>query len=269
MGDRRTPSPVVVAVAAVVVVAGLVAGGFALFSGKTESGASRGVPAAASPVPAQASAVESHEASPGAPAQASAGQAPSQAGQGQGSSDRAAALRDALTWTDDAQRIDAIEAMMNVGAVETLPVLEEVQLRMDPEAAPTIIHAVSVLGKKARGNDERQAAQTLGRWLHDESGRVGADARGNVSVLVDALGDLGSHEAAQALADSLDDDGLPLHVQTLAVQRLTELGDPAAKAAIDRFSARLAAMPPLEGIDESLRTEAVAVANAAEDRFQP
>jgi len=53
------------------------------------------------------------------------------------------------------------------------------------------------------------------------------------------------------------------------VQRLTELGDPVAKADIDRFSARVNGMPPLEGIDESLRTEALAVASSATDRFQP
>jgi hypothetical protein len=174
--------------------------------------------------------------------------------------DRAAALRDALTWTDDAARIDAIESAMTAGAVETLPVLEGVDLPRDPEAAPTIIHAVAVLGREARGGEQVRAAVQLGAWLGEESRREGADARGNVSVIVDALGDLGGRDAVRALGAALDQDALPLHVQTLAVQRLVALGDPEAQPAIARYAARVAVLPPADGIDESLREEALAVA---------
>ncbi len=175
-------------------------------------------------------------------------------------SDPVARLRDALTWSDDAARIDAIDAAIASGATETLPLLERVVLAGDPEAAPTVIHGVAVLGAKAGTADRRVAAQTLSQWLRDEGGREGADARGNVSVLVDALGDLGGADAADALAGALDRATLPLHVETLAAQRLTQLGEPSARDAIARFSARVAALPPTQGIDETLRVEALALA---------
>ena len=82
-------------------------------------------------------------------------------------------------------------------------------------------------------------------------------------MLVDALGDLGGADSAQALASALDQGSLPLHVRTLAVQRLAQLGDPSANDAIARFGARIAALRPAEGIDESLREEALAVASNA------
>jgi len=247
------------------VVFAVIAGAVALFLGKPDKHAPTG---ASSPPPEEVAAAqqetppsESAEA-PAAPSGQPSAIAPRAAG------DRASTLRDALSrMDDDAARIAAIESAMDDGAVETLPVLEGVELRSDPEAAPTIIHAIAMLGRKAGRADERQAAQTLGNWIHAESKREGADARGNVSVLVDALGDLGNHDAAQALAGSLDNDSLPLHVQTLAVQRLTALGDPSAQDAIAHFSARVAALPHAEGLDESLREEAVAVAATASDRF--
>jgi hypothetical protein len=176
------------------------------------------------------------------------------------SADPATALRDALTWQDDGARIDAIEAAIAGGATEVLPVLEHVVLREDPEGAPTIIHGVAVLGARAGAAERREAAQTLSSWLREETGREGADARGNVSVLVDALGDLGGADASRALADALDLGNLPLHVETLAAQRLTDLGDPGARDAIARFHTRVLALPPTDGIDESLRNEALAIA---------
>jgi hypothetical protein len=183
----------------------------------------------------------------------------------------AVAMRDVLTWQDDAARIDAIEAAIDAGAVKVLPVLEHVVLADDPEAAPTVIHAVAALGARAGGADAREAGQTLARWLHDESRRQGADALGNTSVLVDALGELGGSASSEALAAALDDGTLPLAVQTLAVQRITQLGgahNATEQAAIARFAARVAAMPPAnEGdeIDETLREEALALVSSTSD----
>lgn len=172
-------------------------------------------------------------------------------------------MRDVLSWQAPGARIDAIEAAIDAGDVAALPVLEKVVLSSDPEGAPTIIRAVASLGARAGVAETHAAAQTLSRWLEAESGRDGLDARGNVSVLVDALGDLGGADSAQALASALDQGSLPLHVQTLAVQRLAQLGDTSASDAIARFAARIAALPPAEGIDESLREEALTVASNA------
>jgi hypothetical protein len=174
--------------------------------------------------------------------------------------DRAAALRDALTWPDREARIESVESAIAAGATETLPVLEGVDLAGDPEAAPTVIHAVAVLGNEAGGRAHADAAAKLDAWLRGEELRDGADARGNVAVLVGALGDLGGRDAAVALASALDSDALPLHVQTLAVQRLAALGYSETQPAFARFEARVAALPPSEGIDDLLRQEALAVA---------
>lgn len=182
--------------------------------------------------------------------------------------DSAAAMSGALRWTDDAARIEAIETAMNTGAVETLPVLEGVELRVDPEGAPTIILAVARLGSMTTGEDSRRAERTLGRWLTEESGRDEADARGNVSVLVDALGQIGGADAVDALVAALDAHQIPLHVQTLAVDNLALLGDRRAAGAIARFLARVNALPPpVEELDGELRDEAIASANTASQRF--
>jgi hypothetical protein len=180
--------------------------------------------------------------------------------------DRAGALRDALGWSDDAARIEAVESAMAARSVDALPVLEAVALPGDPAAAPTIIRAVAALGREAGGGEQHRAAQTLGAWLGAESQRDAADARGNVSVLVDALGDLGGPDAAGALASALDTGALPLHVQTLAAQRLTALDDAAGSPALAQYAARVRALPPAEGIDELLRQEALALAAPNDDR---
>jgi hypothetical protein len=174
--------------------------------------------------------------------------------------DRAPALRDALQSTDDRARIDAVESTIAAKAIETLPLLEATRLPADPVAAPTIIRAVALIGREANADERRRAAETLGAWLDSERQRDGVDARGNVSVLVDALGDLGGRDGARALATALDTGGLPLHVETLAAQRLAALGDADAAPALARHAARVAALPKAEGIDELLRTEALAVA---------
>ena len=57
---------------------------------------------------------------------------------------------------------------------------------------------------------------------------------------------------------ALDSDALPLHVQTLAAQRLTALDD--GSPALAQYAARVRALPPAEGIDELLRQEALALA---------
>jgi hypothetical protein len=173
--------------------------------------------------------------------------------------DRATALRDALTWPDREARIEAVRSAIADGAAETLPVLEATDLAGDPETAPTVIHAVAALGHQAGRREHADAARTLGAWLGAEQLREGADARGNVSVLVDALGDLGGRDAAVALASALDSSDLPLHVQTLAVERLVAMGYGETQPAFAGYAARVAALPPTDGFDELLRQEALAV----------
>src|SRR5262245_41478312 len=62
---------------------------------------------------------------------------------------RVETLRRDLASDSVATRIAAIEAVVTVTATDALPALEEVDLKRDPDAAPTIIHAVAMLGASA------------------------------------------------------------------------------------------------------------------------
>ena len=178
-----------------------------------------------------------------------------------------AALRQGLASQDEATRIAAVEAAVSATAVETLADLAKFELASDPEAAPTVIHAVALLGASAEGEKRDDAASTLTRWLRDEMKREGPDVPGNVSNIVEALGDLGGRNAVNALGAALDRADLALHVQTLAVAKLGELGDAHARGPVERFASRVAAMPVTEGIDEELRVEAIAAARTTLSRI--
>jgi len=174
--------------------------------------------------------------------------------------ERVIALRRGLASEDEATRIAAVEAAVSVTAVETLDDLEKFELARDPETAPTVIHAVALLGASADGTKRDGAAGTLDRWLHDEMRRDGPDVLGNISNLVEALGDIGGREAVDALGSALDRGEIGLHVQTLAVQKLGDLGDARARGPVERFATRVGAMPAAEGLDEELRVEALEAA---------
>lgn len=177
-----------------------------------------------------------------------------------GKIDHVAALRRGLASNDEATRIAAVEAAVSATAIETLADLEKFDLTRDPETAPTVIHAVALLGASAEGPKREEASRTLAGWLRSEMRREGPDVAGNVSNLVEALGDIGGDGAVDALGAALDRADLALHVETLAVAKLGELGDPRARGPVERFAKRVAAMPPAEGIDEELRVEAIAAA---------
>jgi hypothetical protein len=173
-----------------------------------------------------------------------------------------AALRLGLASPDEGARIAAVEAAVSATAIDTLEDLSKFELEADPEVAPTVIHAVALLGASAEGKQRDQAAGTLDRWLHGEMKRQGPDVAGNVSNIVEALGNVGGQSAVDALGNALDRADLALHVETLAVTKLGELGDPRARGPVTRFAKRVGAMPPAEGIDEELRVEAIAAAGA-------
>jgi hypothetical protein len=181
--------------------------------------------------------------------------------------DRVAALRRGLASEDEATRIAAVEAAVGQTAVETLDDLEKFELARDPETAPTVIHAVALLGASAEGKQREGAAGTLERWLRDELKRDGPDVLGNVSNIVEALGDVGGRQAVDALGAALDRGEIALHVQTLAVQKLGELGDAHARGPVERFARRVGSMPPGEGLDEELRVEAIEAARATLSRI--
>ena len=174
--------------------------------------------------------------------------------------DARTAVREALASDDVAVRIAGVERAVSQTSVAALSELERFRLDRDPAAAPTVIHAIALLGASAEGRERDRAAKTLTQWLREESKREGVDAVGNVSNLVEALGNLGGGDAAQALASALDGGTLPLHVQILAVQKLGELAEPRTRPSVERFAARAEALPRAEDLEEELRVEAIKAA---------
>jgi hypothetical protein len=183
--------------------------------------------------------------------------------------DPAAAVTAALRGEDDVAKISAVQAAVDRGAVKALPALLATDLAREPEAAPTIIHGVAKLAKEAAPNERAEATKTLAKWLSEETKRHEPDAEGNVPNLVEALSAIGGPEAREALAKTLHEGKVDLSVQTLIAQELGKSADPAQLAAARAFLARVAAMPPGEGIDEELRKEAVEAANKAIGSMDP
>jgi hypothetical protein len=254
----------VLAALVVIAIAATTAGGFAVMRAMRGPAASR----AAVPAPSddeEAAAAAAPSGSAPAPA-AEDGEprvrttAASYAADASANVDHVAALRRGLASNEEATRIAAVEAAVSATAIETLDELQRFQLARDPETAPTVIHAVALLGASADGKKRDEAAGTLGRWLRDEMKREGPDVPGNISNIVEALGDVGGRDAVDALGAALDRADLPLHVEALAVTKLGELGDARARGPVERFAKRVAALPPADGIDEELRVEAIAAA---------
>lgn len=237
---------------------------------RTERGGGASAPRAATSVAATGLAAPGTAAGPGqrpAPAVTGAAGAAEAGPSPVGHVDHVAALRRGLASEDEATRIAAVEAAASATAVETLSDLERFELARDPEAAPTVIHTVALLGASAEGPKRDEAAGTLQRWLTGELRREGPDVAGNVSNLVEALGNVGGSRAVDALIAALDQSALALHVQTLAVMKLGELGDGRARAPVERFAVRVRALPASEGIDEELRVEALEAARTTLSRI--
>ncbi len=141
------------------------------------------------------------------------------------------------------EEIGRLEEAMANQDVSVLRRLREASLDEHPEVASTIIRSVGHLATSASPAERDASARTLARWLLEERMKPSTFARGNVSLLVDALADAGSREGVSALAEALDARSLPLHIETKIVQALAAIGDPRGIAPIRRFSARVEAMP--------------------------
>jgi hypothetical protein len=177
--------------------------------------------------------------------------------------DALAALREGLASDNSGTRIEALRAVRDDARVAALPELLARDVARDPEVAPTLIAVAAELARKAEPAQRTAATQKLSEWLRSESAREGADARGNVAQLVEALGAMNTPEAVPALVEALDRDQLPLHVETVVVEGLAQLGDPSARAAVEQFRARLAAAPAPKGFELELHHEAEIAADRA------
>jgi hypothetical protein len=161
------------------------------------------------------------------------------------------AARDGLASDNAGTRIEAVRKLK----VEALPELLALDIAGDPELAPTVIQVIAQLAQRAEAPQREAAVAQLTRWLKAESARPSADARGNVSVLVETLGTLPSPQAESALIEVLESEQLPLHVQTLAVEGLARFASPTAQAALQQFRAQLA-QSERQGFELDLQREA-------------
>lgn len=169
--------------------------------------------------------------------------------------DARTALRDALASGNAGTRIDAVRKLAEQRSVEALPDLLALDVARDPELAPTLIQVAAQLAQRADTSQRAAAATQLASWLRSESARESADARGNVSVLVETLAGINAPPAESALIEVLQNEQQPLHVQTLAVEGLAKLGTPAAQAALTDFRAQLS-QTERQGFELELQREA-------------
>jgi hypothetical protein len=146
--------------------------------------------------------------------------------------------------------------------LETLSALAAVPLDQDGYVAAAAIRALGDLATEADSTGKALALRTLTTHLARERQRAATDtlARGNVSLLVDALADTGDPAAVAALGEALDTGSLPLHQETRVVEALTALGDPNGLRAIERFRSRLERESPRDPAEVELHREALAAA---------
>ena len=131
------------------------------------------------------------------------------------------------------------------------------RLDADPEASGPLIRTIGHLAALAPAREKDRAATTLAKWLDEQTRETSTFARGNVSLLVDALADTGSLTAVEPLVRLLDTGSLAIHLATRTVEALTALGDGRAREAIVRFANRLDAFVIDEGLpSDELRVEA-------------
>lgn len=169
--------------------------------------------------------------------------------------DARATLREALASDNAGLRIDALRTLAELRRVDVLPELLTLDASRDPELAPTVFQVTGRLAQLAEPSQRTAAVSQLSRWLESERAREGADARGNVSVLVETLADFQAPEAERSLIAVLQSDDQPLHVKTLAVEGLAKLSSPESQAALTQFRAQLGATER-QGFEAELQREA-------------
>ena len=209
--------------------------------------------AQATPTPPRSAASAPVPATPGVDARASA----------------LAALRTGLASDNAGTRIEALRAARDQHLTEALPELLQRDLAQDPDSAPTLIQVSAQLAQEAQPLQRTAALTQLDTWLKQEVARAGDAARGNVSVLVATLAKWQGREAAPALVEVLQDQRVPLHVQTVAVDGIERLRAGSARAELATFRARIAQSPPRGGFELELHQEALQAAERALAKLPP
>lgn len=168
---------------------------------------------------------------------------------------RIEALRAGLASDNSGTRIEALRKVAEQRSTDALPELLRLDVARDADIAPTLIQVTGQLAQQAEPPQRAAAASKLADWLKTERARPQADARANVSVLVETLGTVQDPQAETALTEVLQSDQLPLHVQTLAVEGLAKLASPTAQTALRQFRERLG-QSERQGFELELQREA-------------
>jgi hypothetical protein len=174
----------------------------------------------------------------------------------------ATALRSDCATGCRSRRLDTIEAAVATRSFGAIPWLSAVDISGDGYVAAAAIRALGNLATDAPKAERALAVGALAGWL-TKVRALGEEGLGNVSLIVDALGDTGALEAVDPLVSALDSGTLPIYIETRIVESLAAIGAPSALGAIQRFAARLEALGEASTpFDAELRAEARAAALA-------
>ncbi len=169
-----------------------------------------------------------------------------------------------------ADRLLVIRSAVTVREHRAIAAMTKVAIDEDGYVAAALIQGLSDLATDAPLAERERATGALVQHLRDARAKAGTEglAKGNVSLLIDALADTGSATAVTALIEALDSVALDLHQETRIVEALTALGDERGIPAIERFSIRIASISSGEPFAVELRSEALAAATIALARLR-
>ncbi len=146
-----------------------------------------------------------------------------------------AALVRALDEGDAPAKIEAIDELVKRKHVAALKPLMKVDPADDPYVGPT---AMLGLGQLARDADpaQREAAVTrFAKLLEQEKARQGMDSPGNMLVIFEALGKIGTPSAAHLLEQELVDPVHPTAAKVAIVDALEACGQSSSVVALTAF----------------------------------
>lgn len=146
-----------------------------------------------------------------------------------------------LDGDDAPAKIDAMDELVRRRDATALPRLLAMDPAADPFLGPSILASIGKLGAHAGAADQKAAVARLASLLAEEKERRGADSPGNVLVILEALGDLATPDAARVLERELPDPGHTDAVRVVIVSSLEACGQRASVAVLAPYRASMPA----------------------------
>lgn len=146
-----------------------------------------------------------------------------------------------LDGADAPAKIDAMDELVRRRDATALPRLLAMDPAADPFLGPSILASIGKLGAHAGAADQKAAVARLAALLAEEKERRGADSAGNVLVILEALGDLATPDAARVLERELPDPAHTDAVRVVIVSSLEACGQRASVAVLAPYRASMPA----------------------------